>query len=299
MAKQKNKVRVEGLWEPEGILQKAGHWTMDPFEFGEGKGMGAAEKAANIARFMAIQKMFGGVGHLGRFIYNKRMGKLLSPEKAQKKASKFGPTNPEEYDFDPSTGQYYVKNEAYPSGDNPNWEGPFDPNQEALSGQFSEDPMFGQEDASFLEGTGEGESSFDPNADEYGWDDSMGIPPAPPELTNAQMMAANGLPTDTMRLSSGPAPPTIQEGINSLYDPREKAAIFDELRNPFDSPELAAMFAPGADISIDQPFDPYSGFDPGDTLARMGYGGYDEVGAALAARGGGGGGVKGRGVQNR
>jgi hypothetical protein len=281
----KKPTRVLDTWEPEGILQQMGHHTMDPFEFGDSRGMNTAEKAANMARFMAIQRIFGGLGHIGRMVWNKRMGPGKSAEWMEKHAAKRHKRKADADMFwqDPATGEWHLKDEHWGEGDNP-YVGyptggePYSP----LSGQFSEDPLFdgleplsGQttEDPSFLSDPLSGEYSSDPSftedplAGQYSTQE-----PYDPNQTWSGMdpyteMAVSPSYGTGERLMKEP---TIQDIINSMEDPRSKAAAFDQLRNPFESPELAEAFAPGADVSIERPFDPRGRFDAGSLLDRMG-----------------------------
>lgn len=70
---------------------------------------------------------------------------------------------------------------------------------------------------------------------------------------------------------------TVQSALGRLDSPLAKAAAFDYMRNPFEG-IMGQQFGPGADMSIDRPFDMRGGFDPNDMIAR---------GAALEGIGGG------------
>ena len=276
------------------LLENVGRFAFDPFEIGDSKIANVGEFAANRARAIALHKMFGPMSQAGKVLWEKFMGKAKkgSWDQADPSSVQSG--------RDLYEDEYGVQDDWHEEG--------YDPNVDmgaALTelmefdtpelSEFDPSSLFDAAGSDFLEGAGPDDSSFDPisGGDAYGWDDDMGIPPAPPPPTWSGMdpyseMAVSPSYGTGERLMKEP---TIQDIINSMEDPRDKAAIFNELRNPFSDPGMHEAFAPGADISIDQPFDPRGG--PG-RFADMGMGGgiNDLIsrGAALEGTGGGGGG---------
>ena len=112
MGKDRN-IRIKGDWEPEGFLQKAGSAIYDDPEFGDKKWQNALEKAAQYAKMYGGGKVFGPAFMLGNKIYNMRMGKEFTPERAEKKANKLQEKYPDDFTYDPTTGEYHLNDEYF------------------------------------------------------------------------------------------------------------------------------------------------------------------------------------------